>query len=79
MASRLPIPMPPLLSVEGSDNHISRVVDYYVQRLQGLSSADTYRSHKRADDLLCDFLWEVGLGEVADAYLSAKSQTGFSY
>lgn len=79
MTRQLPIPMPPLLSRQHPQDEIRRIMDYYVQRLQGLSSADAYRSHIRADDIVSELLWEVGLGEVADAYRSAKSQIGFSY
>ena len=55
-----------------------QMVHYYVSRLQGLSS-DAFRSHKQADDLLCEFLWEAGYEAVMDAYKSARSHSGFSY
>lgn len=61
------------------DQETRRIVQYYVSRLQGLASSDAFRSHKQADDLVCEFLWEVGLEEIANAYRSVKSQTGFSY
>lgn len=79
MAERLPIPIPPLLSLVDPQRHLERVVAYYVAKLQGLSETDYSRSHMVADDLLCECLWELGLGELTDAYKSARRSVGFSY
>lgn len=79
MAERLPIPLPPLLSLENPEKHLEKIVQYYVSKLQGLSTTDQVRSHMLADDLLCECLWELGYRDVVDAYRSARRAVGFSY
>ena len=76
---RKPIPMPPLLDPYLARSTLERLETYYVSKLQGLSTNDGYRSHRRADDLLCAFLWEAGYEAIVDAYRSVRSDVGFSY
>jgi len=50
-----------------------------IKQLEALESGDPERAHIEAEDIICNYLKEIGATEIVEAYDEARERVGFWY